>query len=309
MPGGIYQRMLNDRSNGRLKLNITPKMFPINDVLAAVGQGKVDMGDLAIPYISGSYPLWAFGTASGLPFSNDIGETVVQSEMVYSDPRLAEIWDETFREVGAVHLLTPQSGSGGSILFSHKKISSMEDFKTLKVRGAGFYQTESMKALGASAITIPFAEIETALQRGTVDAIMTGIDYGYVRGLLDIVEHVSVLPVSPTFDFAVVMNDDKFDSLPPDLQQILRDVSDELEGRIFEATLNDMYSYKLVYGRSGVELAKLPPTVWDEAVERCKPVLDMWLNDAGPYAPEVLSIIEDNVARFNSFQPSWYLKW
>ena len=194
-------------------------------------------------------------------------------------------------------------------MFGNKKITKMDDWKVLKVRGAGYFQTESMKALGASAVTIPFAEIEASLQRGTVDAVMTGIDYGYVRGLPSIIRYVTVTPISPTFDFAVVMNAKKYDALPPDLQQILRSVSDEVEGRIFEATLNDMYTLQLAYSRSPAEVVKLPQDVWDKSVALLKPILNKWLELSGPYGREVLAIVEDNVAKFNAFKPSWYLKW
>ena len=42
-PGGEMQRMLYERSNGRIQLEIISRMFPTEDLFSAVAKGKADV--------------------------------------------------------------------------------------------------------------------------------------------------------------------------------------------------------------------------------------------------------------------------
>ena len=65
-PGGEMQRMLYERSNGRIQLEIISRMFPTGDLFVAVAKGKADMADVAMPWLSGTFP---FGAGVKFPAS------------------------------------------------------------------------------------------------------------------------------------------------------------------------------------------------------------------------------------------------
>ena len=64
-PCGEMQRLVWEKSKGRLKIKIVPRMFPTNQLLQAVATGKVDMADVAMPWESGTYPLMELGRDTG----------------------------------------------------------------------------------------------------------------------------------------------------------------------------------------------------------------------------------------------------
>jgi TRAP-type C4-dicarboxylate transport system substrate-binding protein len=89
-------------------------------------------------------------------------------------------------------------------LYCNKPIKGLEDVKGKKVRVQGVSQGDLIGALGGTGVTIPFAEVVPALQRGTVDCGITGTMPAYKAGWHEVVTHVLTLPLGFTTGYFVV---------------------------------------------------------------------------------------------------------
>ncbi len=88
----------------------------------------------------------------------------------------------------------------------------------------------------------------------------------------------------------LIVNKAKFDALPPDLQKILLDTGREMQGQTTFAAKVEEYEAEI-----GVKVSRLKAVQPDQAEvnkarELVRPVIDKWLERAGPYGKEVLSI-------------------
>ena len=233
--------------------------------------------------------------------NKDVSERYEEEIAVYLDPRVQALFDEKYRGIGVVHLQTTFNGSNSGI-WSDKKVDSVEAFKGLKIRTAGVIATLSLKELGASPLTMTMAEVEQALIRGTVDAVLTSPDYGFARGLPAIVDYVSMSPITPTFEFAFVMNAEKYDSLPPELQEALERVS----MRVMRMTAHGA-SAEYFFALQGIELAgaekvEFSKAEWDRIGDIItKPVTDAWLKMSGPEAAELLGYVSEAVSSYSAY--------
>jgi len=102
-------------------------------------------------------------------------------------------------------------------------IRSLEDFKGLKIRAVPGIMTDILRALGATPVPLPYAEVYTSLETGVIDAAITGtLDMNYKMGLHQ-VTHWIVWPSlwMPTAAPEVAVGMDAWKQLPPDLQNIL----------------------------------------------------------------------------------------
>ena len=90
------------------------------------------------------------------------------------------------------------------MLYCNKPIKGLEDVKGKKVRVQGVSQGDLVAALGGTGVTIPFAEVVPALQRGTVDCGITGTMPAYKAGWHEVVTHVVDLPLGFTVGKLVV---------------------------------------------------------------------------------------------------------
>jgi TRAP-type C4-dicarboxylate transport system substrate-binding protein len=90
------------------------------------------------------------------------------------------------------------------MIHCNSPIKGLADIKGKKVRVQGTSQGDLAEALGATGVTIPFAEVVPALQRGTVDCGITGTMPAYKAGWHEVTTHVLNMPVGFTVSFTAV---------------------------------------------------------------------------------------------------------
>ena len=102
-----------------------------------------------------------------------------------------------------------------------KEINSLEDLKGLKMRIPGF-AGEVLAKLGAKPTNIPSAELYTALERNTIDALeWVGPSLDLRMGFHKIAPYYYTGWHEPATELQFMVNQEAFDKLPEDLQHIL----------------------------------------------------------------------------------------
>ena len=202
-PGGRYEQLVTQHTNGGVKLDIKDKLFGLMDSAFAIGDGRVLMGTQSIPAASGTYPLLDFGGIPGLFSEMPNGATEYANALL--DPNMMTAMDEYTRRAGFKVLGAAISLANNS-LWGNKPIRTLADFKGVKSRASGRTQTSALRDLGGSPLTLSMAEIEQALSRGTVDAITTSKSFGAERGLTQIAKYVSIWPITPIFPQVIAIN-------------------------------------------------------------------------------------------------------
>jgi TRAP-type C4-dicarboxylate transport system substrate-binding protein len=300
-PCGEMQRMVHERTNGRVKLKIISKMFPTGQLLESVATGKADAADLAMPWLSGTYPLLNWGIIPNI-VSADPVKALGEELAVYEDPKVMEILDNRLKEVNLKFWFVTQWDPANG-LWSKKEITTVEDFEGMKMSVAGgFYGNLGAKNMGASAVAITSAELAPAMMTGTVDGVLTSLGYGYSIGLAKVSKFYTLTPLNPTWTAYTVLNRKVYDSMPPDLQAALMDVGRELQRMVCLSTTAEYVMSLDTVALSGVERKSLPPDEQKKALEKAKVVEEKWLEDTGDKGKELLKAINDAVARYRDCQ-------
>jgi len=298
-PGGEMQRMLYERSGGRIQLKIVSRMFPATDILQAVATGKVDMGDVPMPFHSGTYPLWNWGEIPGI-VDEDPVKGLAEELAIYRDKGVMGIYDKTMGKIGLKYWFVTQWDPANGI-WSKKKIATLDDLKGLKIRVGGYLPTKGIKALGASPVTIAGSELAPAMMAGTIDAVLTSLGYGYSIGLAKVSDYFALTPLSPTWTAVTVMNKKKFDSLPPDLQKVIMDVGRELQQMVSLSTTAEYVMSVDTVDLSGVKRVQFNSEDQKKALAKTKAVEKEWLKLADSEGQKLLPLIKDAVAKHRSF--------
>jgi len=119
--------------------------------------------------------------------------------------------------------------------FSKRAIRKPADFKGLKTRVHSVALASLVAGLGGEPLTVPFAETYTALERGTLDAAITGTKPGFGLRWYEVSKYL-VGPISMRPHVSLAINKNVWKRLPPDLQQALKEEAEKVvEGRAFEA--------------------------------------------------------------------------
>ena len=286
-PGGRYEQLVTQHTNGTVKLDIKEKLFGTMDSVFAIGDGRVMMGTQLVSAATGTYPLLDFGGIPGL-FSEIPNGTSEWAE-AFLDPKMMAVWDNYSRPAG-FKILGSAISLANNALWGNKPIKTLADFKGVKMRASGRTQTSTLRSLGGSPLTLSMTEIDEALNRGTVDAITTSKSFGAERGLTQLAKHVSIWPITPIFPMFVVINFKAWDKLTPQQKNGLMRASAQLT-REMPTVLEQMdISYSLWIRSTKTEMVIPDDAEVRKAMDLMQPVVKEWLDTAGPHGKDVLRI-------------------
>jgi len=172
-------------------------------------------------------------------------------------------------------LATGMLGAGG--LHVSAPIKSLDDLTGLKLIVAGRMQSQTVAALDATPISIPLTDMYQAVQRKTVNGIVTG--WGSVQSFkLDQVAPYHVDVTIGTSVSMVFMSKAKFQSLPAAAQKILTDTSGEALSRQFGIAMDkDAASVReRILAQAGQSVVTVPPATLEKWRTKAEPVVTAW---------------------------------
>ena len=251
-------------SGGRLTIKVhgAGELVPAMGVFDAVRDGSAEMGHSASYYWKGKHPATPFFTA--VPF----GLTAQELNSWVNFGGGQELWDELYGEFGLKPLPCGNSGTQMAGWF-RKEINSLEDIKGLKIRAPGL-AGEVMQRIGATPVQMPGGEVFTSMQTGALDAADWVGPYNDLTFGLHKVAKYYYYPgwQEPGAMLEMMINKEKWDALPEDLQAIVKSAAEAENQHIYdEFTARNAEALKQLVNEHGVELRRLPDEVL-EALEK-----------------------------------------
>lgn len=251
-------------SGGRLTIKVhgAGELVPAMGVFDAVRDGSAEMGHSASYYWKGKHPATPFFTA--VPF----GLTAQELNSWVNFGGGQELWDELYGEFGIKPLPCGNSGTQMAGWF-RKEINSLEDIKGLKIRAPGL-AGEVMQRIGATPVQMPGGEVFTSMQTGALDAADWVGPYNDLTFGLHKVAKYYYYPgwQEPGAMLELMINKEKWDALPEDLQAIVKSAAEAENQHIYdEFTARNAEALKQLVDEHGVQLRRLPDEVL-EALEK-----------------------------------------
>ena len=246
-----WANQLEKDSGGRIVVKRFPgsQMGPAQQHYDFARTGQADVSWFLHGATPGRFPLTEI---SHLPYL--VGSAEIGTKML-NDPELrSKYLDAEHRGVKVLLLLTHQPGN---VHTTRKPIRTTDDMKGMRLRFASPTIREFVAALGGTPVGVLPTEQVEQLQKGTIDG--TFIDYGGagIAFKMGGVLKYSTEMYSYISSFAVAMNQDYWNKLPPDLQALVTKSMTGVEKEVGEAwdALDGVGKKLLVEG--GAEAIKL----------------------------------------------------
>jgi len=256
-----FSNWVREMSGGRLEIKVFGggELVPALEVFDAVRSGAADMGSGAAYYWAGKIPSAQF--FASVPF----GMNAQQLNAWIDNGGGLQLWEELYANYGLVPMLGGNTGvqMGG---WFNREINTIADFKGLKMRMPGL-GGKVLKRAGGAPVLMAGSELYTGLERGIIDATeWIGPYHDYKMGFHQIAKYY----YSPGWHEAgtaleLIINKEKFEALPADLQAIVRTAAARLNSWTlseFEAK-NGVYLDKLIKEEK-VDIRKFTPEVLDQ---------------------------------------------
>ena len=165
-----------ERTGGQLEIQVVayPELGIAGpDTLTLLANGTLSFAEIAGAYVGGELPVLDMYYFWGL--FND-RETDFQALTAVLDDLDKYIEDATGGGVVVGH---NWYAGNDQWFFSRKRLDTMEDYEGLKIRSHGTTISDLIRGLGADAQFVAFVEVYTALERGILDAGVTGGSAGF----------------------------------------------------------------------------------------------------------------------------------
>lgn len=265
-------------SEGRLKIEVfgAGELVPALETFDAVSQGTAEMGHGASYYWAGKIPASQFFTS--VPFGMNAQQMYA---WIYGGDGL-QLWEEIYEDVNLVPMAAGNTGvqMGG---WFNKEINSVADWQGLKMRLPGL-GGKAIAEIGGSAELLPGGELYTSLERGVIDATeWVGPYHDEIMGFQKVAKYYYYPGWhEPGSVLELIINREAWESLPGDLQMIVRRAADAQNPWMlaqFDARNNGALQ-KLIT-EDGVTLRPFPEEVMTALREASLAVIeDVAANDA-----------------------------
>jgi tripartite ATP-independent transporter DctP family solute receptor len=269
-----FADIVKQKTNGKITIKVYDGGVLGTDVstLSAMQGGTID------------FSLMGFGTLGGhdksttlfdLPF---LFNTEQEVDRVVDGP----VGQKVFQKLPPKGLLGLSYAELGFMQFHNSKrpIIKLEDFQGLKLRAQTMpVVIETINALGANAVPMPFGELYTALEQKVVDGASSPFDniasgkFYEVNKYLSISNHLYIA-------MAFLMSKKTWDTLSPDEQKIIQEAG--IEAGKFERQANRAANERrLEELKKTMQVNVISPPEIARMREKVKPVAEKWGKEAG----------------------------
>ena len=220
-----YAAAVERDSGGRIKAEVYPasQLGSIPRQIEGVQFGAIQCAVIPPEFFVGLDERFEVMTAPGLVDSLEHGQRLVADPAVLKQ-MLGLGADKGLRGVG-LFISVPSS------IIARKPIRHLADFKAKKIRiFASQFQSVAVERLGATPVAMTMGDVLPALQQGAVDGAIAGVTVFTNMHYQDTAKYV-IETDQPVVSLVVEISRKWFDSLPPDLQQIVeKDAAAEAVG-------------------------------------------------------------------------------
>jgi TRAP-type C4-dicarboxylate transport system substrate-binding protein len=270
--GEMWMAEITKRTNGAVTFEYLPgaSLTAANKVFDGVVTGISDLGFSVFAYTPGIFPAMdLLDYPNGYPAG-------------YVDTHVVNDYFQKFKpaELLKVHPLAFY-GTGPQLILTVKKpVKALGDLNGMVIRSTGVGAAIA-KALGAEGYAAAQNEAYELMSKGVIDGSLAPREVLAGWKQAEVVNYVTnCFSVGSITSMYLIMNNDKWTSLPPDVQQVFTDVSNEyIEywAKVSSALdANGIEALKAQPGREIVDLSADEAAKWAAAI---KPIVDKKIAD------------------------------
>jgi len=214
-----FCKEIETRTDGRVEITYYPAggLAAAADTYDAVVEGIADIGMTCLAYTMGRFPA---SELVDLPHGYPNGWVATMVATDFYNEFTPDEFDDS-------HPLYFHAHGPGIVYTVDKPVRALEDMEGLVLRSTGVGAAIA-EALGATGYAAAQGEAYELMSKGTIDGSMTPMEPLLGWNQAEVVNYVTnCYEVGYTTDFIVVMNLEKWNSLPSDIKQIFTEVSEE----------------------------------------------------------------------------------
>jgi len=265
-----WKEEVEKRTNGAVVVNTFPggTLLGAKNMMDGVIAGQADIGNLCMAYQPGRFVVTnATSLPLGLP-SSKVASLVLWDIYKKYNPK-------AFAKVKVLTMFT----TAPTNIMSKVPVRNLSDIKGLDLRASGG-AAKILGAWGANPVGMPMPATVEALQKGVVKGLFSSLevmkDFKFAESC-----RYATMTNTVIYPFAVVMNMDKWNSLPKDVQDVMEGLSVQQAawtGTYMDNHVEDAIDWsKKTHQVEFIQLSEAEKAEWDNKLQFLN---DKWIQSA-----------------------------
>lgn len=190
---------------------------------------------------------------------------------------IGDKWADDYYKQTGIRMIGYVLQGPREFLTNKRAIQTPADLEGMKIRAPELpVIVESLRALGASAVVVPFPELYLALQQGTADGWEGPVNVMYDAKHWEVGKYLSIASWNYNFNYLLI-NDQLWQQMTPETQNMVRDSWKEVALEISDNLAKASEGMLAEFEKNGVEVVKVDPAPFREATK------DVWKD----FAPRI----------------------
>lgn len=228
----FWEETIPEASGGAVTADISPQ--DLNglqgpEILRLMKLGVIDLASGVIGYMAGDSPEFDGVDLAGVSPNMETTRKVVDAYL----PVLQEVMEE---EYGAKLLMLFPSPP--QVMWCRSPVESVDDLSGKTVRVFTTSMAELIQGLGATTVTMPFAEVTTSLERGVIDCAVTGTLSGNTNRMFEVTDYMYGLYSGWSIHFTAVSLE-SWNKLDPAVQTFLEEQYAVFNDKLWETVAEE----------------------------------------------------------------------
>jgi len=223
----FWRKTITEASKGAITADVTPlDQMGIDDktMLRLLKLGVMDFAGMDISKMAGDDPRFEACDLAGLTLDPDKARAACDAYRGVIDRQLQKNWGAKLLAFGGN---TPQ------VFWCRGEIKGIEDLKGKKIRVFNNTMRDFLGGLGATAVSMAFAEVVPALNNGVVDCGVTGSMSGNTAGWAEVTKSLYAMSLGWSINVLAV-NLNTWNRLDPKTQAFLTEQTKAYENKMWE---------------------------------------------------------------------------
>ena len=279
----VLKNKANEKSKGSVTIQIYPagQLYNDKNMNDAIISGGIDMGLNTVGRWATIVPAMdIFDVPFIFPSYEKVDKAI--------DSGLGEKLGSELMKKGVRPLIWADYGF---VQYANNKklVKTPADFDGLKIRGYSKYSAETIKAMGASSVTMGSSEVYMGIQRGTIDGQTSGTTAMRDRKMYEVHKYLTVTNhASP--EFIVAINEKSYSKLNADQKKALDAAAIEVRDMIRANAKAEDLKALVDLKAKGMEVYEVPENELQAWRDATKPVWDLFIKENGKFGQELIDI-------------------
>lgn len=293
----VFADRVKERSDGRIEIEIYHgnQLAGQQESLDALAKGTFDIQNATPSAWADKIPE---GNIAALPFWTPSDDHAVH---MLRETEIGELYEEALNDYGVKPLVYWAASATGYM--STSPISSPEDLDGKVMNTTSSLTNDYYKKMGAGLATVSLAEQYEGLMRGTIDAIQYPYYSLDTYQLHEVIDYITVPPTLSTAMGLLTISNITWEKLPSDLQDILMEVSQEIEAEALEASKKLTQIGFEFAEEKGVEIIKLTEENYNKFFELSKETTWKNFENINDRTKKMIEVLEEETEKWFEEHP------